>query len=277
MPSPANLTRRGFSSLLLAGIASGLLARKRIRNALQLFSVRTECERNLPQTLHSVRRLGYEGVEFAGFYGWRSAEVREFLNEANLAVCGSHTPLQDLMKDRFAGTVAFNREIGNQHLIVPGLPPEYYSPQGWTRAAELFNEISESLQPFGMRVGYHNHDVEFKTAGGKTLWDMFAERTSASVILQLDLGNARLAGVDPIQVLREHPGRAWSIHVKDCLPGEPDVMLGTSGFKWHELCRVCRDISGTEWYILEHESKTRPGLAAAGESLKRFQALRRSI
>ena len=38
----------------------------RIPLGLQLYSVREDCARNLPETLRSVADMGYEGVEFAG-------------------------------------------------------------------------------------------------------------------------------------------------------------------------------------------------------------------
>jgi sugar phosphate isomerase/epimerase len=269
-----HFSRRGFSALLMGGVACAFAGKHRIRNGLQLFSVRGECERDLPKTLAAIRSFGYEGVEFAGFYGWRSQPVRELLEQTSLAVCGSHTPLDQLLGDRFAETVAFSQVLGNRNLIVPGLPPPYCHPGGWERAADLINQIAERLRPFKMHVGYHNHAIEFQRIGAQRPWDLLIGRTDASVIMQVDLGNSRVAGVDPIALLREYPGRAASIHVKDWLPGEPDALIGTGNFNWHEFCRVCERIAGTKWYIVEHESKTQPSLAAVAESLKRFQTLR---
>lgn len=228
----------------------------------------------MAETLAAVRSFGYEGVEFAGFYGWRSPEIRELLHANSLTPCGSHTPLDQLTGDKFAETVAFNREIGNRNLIVPGLPPGYESLDGWMRAAALFNQLAERLKPFGMRIGYHNHAVEFQPMANQVPWNVFFSRAEPSVIMQVDLGNARIGGADPIARLRRYPGRAWSIHVKDWLPGQPDVLLGSSDFDWRTLCRVCETTAGTQWYIIEHESKDRPSLDAARESLQRFQRLR---
>ncbi len=265
------LSRRAFSLLPLV---AALRAQARIPAALQLFSVRDECERDLPRTLAAVRRFGYQGVEFAGFYNWSAPDLRELLRAVSLVPCGSHTPLEDLRDDRFAATVDFNRTIGNHTLIVPGLPDEYHSRDGWVRAAALFNQLAGRLRPFGMRIGYHNHALEFQPLDGETPWDLFFRQTHPSVIMQLDLGNARIAGADPVALLRRYPGRARSIHVKDYLPGHPDVLLGTSDFDWAMLFRICQTTAGTQWYIIEHESKDLPSLAAAQESLVRFQRLR---
>jgi sugar phosphate isomerase/epimerase len=229
--------------------------------------------RNLPRTLAAIRQFGYEGVEFAGFYGWRAADIRKLLQGSSLTVCGSHTPLDQLSGSKFTDTVAFNREIGNRNLILPGLPSEYQSVDDWIHAAALLNELADRLQPFGMRIGYHNHAVEFQRIGTQRPWDLLFSRTRSSVIMQVDLGNARIGGADPIALLRRYPGRAWSVHVKDYREGEPDVMLGSSDFDWPMFCQTCKTTAGTRWYIIEHESRDVPSLMAANVYLKRFKQL----
>ena len=46
---------------------------ERIPIALQLYSVREDCAKDLSLTLQAVAQMGYAGVEFAGYYD-RSAE-----------------------------------------------------------------------------------------------------------------------------------------------------------------------------------------------------------
>jgi len=271
----ATVSRRVFiNALCLSSLFGRVEAKRDIPIALQLFSVREECQKDLRATLAAVRDFGYEGVEFAGFYGWTAGEVRKLLDAVSLAPCGSHTPLDQLLGATFDKTVEFNRAMGNRNLIVPGLPSEYHSPAGWAKAARLFNELSERLERIGMRLGYHNHSIEFQRDGDQLPWDIFFGGTRSEVTMQLDLGNARIAGADPISLLKRYPGRARSIHVKDYLPGKPDVMLGSSDFDWRALFRICEATGGTEWYIIEHESRDAPALDAAKESLGRFRRLR---
>jgi sugar phosphate isomerase/epimerase len=47
--------------------------------ALQLYSVRDDCARDLPGTLKAVANMGYDGVEFAGYYGRSADELRKML------------------------------------------------------------------------------------------------------------------------------------------------------------------------------------------------------
>jgi sugar phosphate isomerase/epimerase len=120
-----------------------------------------------------------------------------------------------------------------------------------------------------MRVGYHNHDIEFRPVDGVLPWAILFEHTRPDVILQLDSGNARVGGADPTDLIRRYPGRAVTVHVKDYLPGHLDPVIGSSDFDWRKFLTVCAGSGGTEWYIIEHDS---PRREEAKVCLERFQA-----
>jgi sugar phosphate isomerase/epimerase len=168
--------------------------------------------------------------------------------------------------------VEFNQTLQNRTLIVPGLPKEYQgSAAGWKAAAERLNEIAEKLQPAGMRIGYHNHAIEFRPVDGVLPWKILFEHTRPDVILQLDMGNARIAGADPTALIDQYPGRAVTVHVKDYLPDRADPVLGSSDFDWKRFLRTCASGGTTEWYIIEHDS---PRREEAKICLDRFRELR---
>ena len=48
----------------------------------QVYSAREEASKDLLGTLKQLKALGYDGVEFAGFYGHTAEEVKEMLDEA---------------------------------------------------------------------------------------------------------------------------------------------------------------------------------------------------
>jgi sugar phosphate isomerase/epimerase len=235
-----------------------LRAQANIPVALQLFSLRTQCELDLQGTLAYLREVGFRGVELAGLYGRTPAQMRALLDENSLECCGSHTPLPELIGPNFDRTVAANQTLRNRNLVVPGLPKKYEaSPATWKAAAAVLNRIAERLQPLGMRVGYHNHDIEFRALGDITPWAVLFQNTRPDVILELDTGNARVAGADPTTLIRRYPGRAVMVHVKDYLPGQLDPVLGSSSFDWKEFARTCQSSGSTEWFIIEHDSHHR--------------------
>ena len=116
----------------------------RIPIALQLYSVRDDCAGDLSLTLQAVAQMGYEGVEFAGYYDRSAEELRDMCEDLGLKVAGTHTGLNTLLGDELAKTVEFNQILGNPYLIVPGLSEEYRSSQqAWLDTAKLFNDIAE--------------------------------------------------------------------------------------------------------------------------------------
>jgi sugar phosphate isomerase/epimerase len=86
------------------------------------------------------------------------------------------------------------------------------------RRAEQLNAHGKIAKKYGMKILVHNHTVEFEklTDSPRTLFEILIEETDpALVTMQLDLGWAYIAGVDPIALFEAHPGRFELWHVKD--------------------------------------------------------------
>jgi sugar phosphate isomerase/epimerase len=229
--------------------------------AVQLYSVRKDCEADLPGTLEAIAGMGYDGVEFYSYYGRPAAELRRHLDGLGLKVAGTHTALNTLLGDELPRTVAYNQEVGNRLLIVPSLPRERReSRQAWLDAARLFDEIAQRLEPHGMRTGYHNHSVEFQPLGGELPWDTFFGHTRDDVVMQLDLGNAMHGGGDPVPFIAKYPGRSTSIHLKDYSATNDKALIGEGDVPWSEVFRLCESVGGTQWYVVEQESYAYPPL-----------------
>ncbi|MFQ6131814.1 MAG: sugar phosphate isomerase/epimerase family protein [Armatimonadota bacterium] len=246
----------------------------RIPIALQLYSVRNDCEKDLPGTLAAVAKMGYEGVEFAGYYGRSAAELRTMLDDLGLKVAGTHTGLDTVLGDELKRTVEFNRTIGNRYLVVPGLPEERRnSIAAWRETAELFNEIAAQLEPEGMLTGYHNHHIEFPPMEGEVPWDVFFSNTRPEVIMQLDLGNAMHAIDDPVPYLEKYPGRAITVHLKEHSKTNDKALIGEGDVRWDECFRLCESVGATEWYIVEQESYAYPPLECVERCLKSLKEM----
>jgi sugar phosphate isomerase/epimerase len=225
--------------------------------ALQMYSLREDSARDFPAMLKVAADAGYDGVEFAGYHGLEAKELRGMLDDLGLKVAGTHTGLDTLLDDEFDKTVEFNKTIGNEYLIVPGLPEEYQeSIDAWKRAAGILSEVADRLKPHGMKTGYHNHWVEFDLAAeGIVPWDAFAQASNDGVVLQLDTGNAAYGGADPVEYLKKYPGRAETVHVKELRdPKEFAVFVGDGDVKWDDILGLCATTAGTKWFIVEQES-----------------------
>jgi hypothetical protein len=191
----AEVTRRQFlrrSALGAAGLTlsagfarPGLAAPgAKIPLGVQLYSVREQCAKDLPGTLAAVAKIGYKGVEFAGYHGRNAKELRQMLDDLGLVACGTHTPYESVLAAKLAETIEFNRTIGNKFLIVPSMTGK--TKTEWLDKAKLFNELADKVKAEGMFVGYHAHAHDFQKLEGESAWDIFFGNTKPEVIMQLD-------------------------------------------------------------------------------------------
>lgn len=228
---------------------------KHIPIALQLYSIREDAQKDLAGVLQQVVEMGYEGVEFAGFYGHEPQAVRRMLDDTGLKVAGTHTGLDALLGDAFDETVEANKAIGNRYVVVPGLrAPRRESRADLLDTVKLFDELAEKLEGHGMQIGYHNHTVEFEPVDGDVPWDVLFGAVRPDVVMQLDIGHALRAGADPVKVLEKYPGRAKTVHVKDYSPQNDKALVGEGNVAWDEVFKRCETTAETEWYIIEQES-----------------------
>src|SRR5262245_19248549 len=139
------LNRREFGQAAFAGLASAAAAfgAGKIPLAVQIYSVRQIAQKDLAGVLAQIARLGYRGVEFAGYYGHSADDIKKILTDNNLKAAGTHIGLETMLGDNLPKTLEFNRTIGNQNLIVPGVSQKYRaSIAAWKDTAKIFSDIA---------------------------------------------------------------------------------------------------------------------------------------
>ncbi|MEI6579274.1 MAG: TIM barrel protein [Eubacteriales bacterium] len=225
--------------------------------ALELYSVRNDLTNDFEGTLKAVKAIGYEGVEFAGDYVHSAEKVAAVINEIGLQCCGWHTPWSYVQDDKLDDTILYNKTIGNRYVIVPGLPHKCtYTIRAWKATAQKFNILAEKLAAHDLILGYHNHSSEFRAKGGIVPYDVFFENTNKEIVMQLDNGNAMSGGADVCALIKRYPGRAQTVHVKPySLSTGFDTMIGEDDIPLPEFMKLCDEVGGTKWYIVEYESE----------------------
>ncbi len=248
-------------------------AARRIPIAAQLYSVRGDCARNFDAALEQIARMGFKGVEFAGYYNYegKPKELKKKLKQLKLKVAGTHIDTRLIRGEALKSTIEFHKTIGCKFLIVPS-DRDFTNPERSKALAETFNEAARILKPLGMACGAHNHTAEFNKDGEKTYWDLFAERTSRDVVLQQDCGWTVTAGLDPVAFIKKYPGRTRTAHFKPAVVG-PDksrkAILGQDSVDWPAVIAACASVGKTEWFIIEQETYPdgRPPMECTAQSL----------
>ncbi len=188
---------------------------------LQMYSLRDITDKDLKGALEKVAKIGYKGVEFAGFFGHSAEEVRSWLDANGLTVTSTHTNWKEVADD-FETTVAYHKTIGNKNIIVPGA--NLSTAEAISTFVDFANEFQPKLEKEGISLQYHNHHREFlPNKDGQIPLDELARRTNLK--FQIDTYWAFVAKRDPVEVITRMKDRISFIHLKD----------GTGGFTGYSL------------------------------------------
>ena len=89
--------------------------------AIQVYSLRKEADANLYGTLKKIKAMGYDGIELAGMYNHKPAEIREMCADIGLTPISAHVPYVELVADT-EGTLAKYKEIGCSYVVARASP-----------------------------------------------------------------------------------------------------------------------------------------------------------
>jgi sugar phosphate isomerase/epimerase len=261
----------------------GFFGRHGLPIGLQLYTLGDAPEQDLDGVLARVAAIGYRTIELPGFYGRTPLELRRALEAAGLHCTSLHhllTPTADFGKVADAARViGFDRVIAPIFAFPPGVSLSPQSPGetpqdviahlaqkmtagDWSRQAELLNDSGEALKREGLRMGYHNHNVEFAPQpDGSTGFEILLRETDPSLVgFELDVGWVAAAGRDPLELLAAHGGRFELMHLKDikattrpnfALRQDP-AEVGSGMLDWRRILPAAYD-AGVRPFFVEQE------------------------
>lgn len=188
----------------------------RLPIALQLFSVRDELEANFAETLKKVKEMGYDGVEFAGFYGNDPEQIRQLCQQIGLEPISAHVPLAEMVADP-EGVIDSYRRIGCRQIVIPYLPEEYRpGAEGFQELIHWARVLGARCRESGMKLAYHNHDFEFSKIDADYALDVLYREVDPEFLqTQLDTCWVFVGGEDPVTYVRKYAGREYTVHLKD--------------------------------------------------------------
>ena len=252
---------------------------KQFHVGIQLYGVRNAMERDFEGTLKALADMGYEYVEFAGYYGHTAEEIKSILDKYGLKCISAHQALDFYDEDPDAAA-EFLKAFGVKYSVIPWYGKEKLAgTDEWEASAARFKKVGAVLKAHGMKLGYHNHDFEFEKHEGKYLHDYIFDEVGDLIDPELDTCWVHYAGINPADKIREFAGRVEIVHLKDfvCkeLGGGPayDLIdnsgkglgkksredngfqfrpLGAGRQNFLEILEAC-EASGTEYVIVEQD------------------------
>jgi sugar phosphate isomerase/epimerase len=224
---------------------------------VQLYTVRTLLDDDVPGTLQAVADVGYTEVELAGLHGLTAERMREHLDAAGLSAPSSHIPVERLRAD-LEGAIEEALALGHRTMVVPSPGADDHGQDGYRRLAEDLDRFGERARDAGLMVGFHNHDGELRDLGGRRGWDILLRETDpALVTMQMDVYWTVHGGGDPMTYMREHPGRFRSIHAKGRDAAGEMVAVGGGTIDWPTLLPALR-ADALEHVFVEHDRPADP-------------------
>ena len=232
---------------------------------VQLWSFRQQAQD--PQgMLEMVRGMGFTHVETAGLYNMAADSFAQVIEEAGLRVTSMHVSYDDL-KNNTEMVIANARAVGAKYVGIAWYPHEGEFNEATARQAiEDFNAFGQLLKDAGLKFFYHNHGYEPRPYEDGTLLDLIIEETDPELVtFEMDVLWTWLPNVDPVALIKRHPGRFKLMHIKDMQPGvergslrgglpaEQKAVIGEGQVDWSRLLQVAED-DGFEHYYLEEES-----------------------
>jgi len=241
--------------------------------------------KDLNGTLRRVAAAGYRTVELAGLYGNSPQVVRKAADDAGLKFTSIHLqpksqngePGFDQPPEELASAM---QVLGLQDVVLPmflmpaHLPKAEAGERGylarivplitaddWKATAAFLNEKAAALKKVGLRVSYHNHNVEFQPLGDSCgLEILLAETDPALVHFEMDVGWVAAGGADPIRILEHRKGRFRMMHVKDLMATtrtnyamqQDPAEVGNGMLPWRRILDVAY-ATGVRKFFVEQE------------------------
>ncbi|MFN7116059.1 MAG: sugar phosphate isomerase/epimerase family protein [Saprospiraceae bacterium] len=219
------------------------LMKKKKNFGVQLFTIPKMADQDLKGTLQLLSEIGYREVEFFGpyafsapetidgwkllagqlgiqrnaFWGYNIKDVENMMKDYNLKAPSIHLDLITLRKN-LKQTCETLAPLGVKYIVLPAITDinERKTLDHYKKLADEFSNFGKAMAAYDMAFVYHNHGFEHAPMNGEIPMDYLIKNTDPkNVKFELDIFWMSAAGGDPIQYLKNYPGRYKLLHIKD--------------------------------------------------------------
>ena len=184
------MKRRDF--LKAGGVAATALAlptaclaseeRKLMKIGIQLYTLRGLMGESVPNTLKGLADIGYDEVEFAGYYDHSPEDIASMLDDNGLAAPSAHVSL-DEMRNYADEAIAAANTIGHNYLVLGWLSPEERQTlDQYRQHAQLCSTFGEKCRDAGIQFAWHNHEFEYEAIDGTVPMDLLLAETDSDLV-----------------------------------------------------------------------------------------------
>ena len=146
---------------------------------------------------------------------------------------------------------------GMTYLVIPSINGEVLkSAAQFAQVADKMNKAAEICKKHGLKLGYHNHNFEWKPVNGTTFYDVLLKTTDPALVhMEMDIYWVVRAGQNPVKLFEQHPGRFALCHIKDRDKTNPNLNteIGKGNIDFKKILSKAK-LAGIQHYIVEQEN-----------------------
>lgn len=148
-------------------------------------------------------------------------------------------------------------EGGIKYLVCASIPLS--TEDEIKQAIEILSTSGEAAKKSGLTLCYHNHTHEFEKVGDLIPYNELLDKISPDHLkFELDLGWATVAGADPVELFKKHPGRFPLWHVKDIsVETKQPVEVGKGMVDFKRIFSAAKS-SGMQHFFVEQDGAPEP-------------------
>lgn len=186
----------------------------KLKVGIQLYSLRDKMEADMYGTLKAVKEMGYDCVEFAGYFGKTAEEIKGMLDELGLECYSIHQAPVWYETDGM-DAVNYVKKLGIKYSAIPHYSVKKYHEE-WDETMAFFTKIGKLLKDNGIEMLYHNHDFEYEKKDGEFIIDKIYNTISPELLNpEFDVCWVKYAGQSPEEYLAKYADRLNIVHIKD--------------------------------------------------------------
>ncbi|WP_051212767.1 sugar phosphate isomerase/epimerase family protein [Butyrivibrio fibrisolvens] len=235
-------------------------------------------------TLRAIKSAGYDGIElndfmikptpfivrlltkFAGMPTGNGGKLdwKKLISESGLKVISLHSYLNSIEENPEA-VAKEALSFGTNTVVITGMYRfDYENFAEVKKLAERLNNAGKALLPYGVKLLYHNHNVELqKVSEDKTAYDVIIENTDPQYVnFELDTYWMADGGADVTALVNKLSDRMvmWHINDRGCRKKGPFITpilkedaaeLGTGNMPLDAILETVKANTGVEAIVLE--------------------------
>ncbi|MBD3747902.1 MAG: sugar phosphate isomerase/epimerase [Sphingobacteriales bacterium] len=234
---------------------------------IQLYSLRDEIPKGVENVIAQISKAGYsyiEGFGFSdknGYFGLSSEKFKDLLDKYSLTSPSAHFDFGGWEKSQddhiLKSYIASAKILKQDYVTIPYINPEIFKSVETTKAfTQKVNRASKIVKDEGLKLAYHNHNIEFFDLNGTTGYDILLQETDPDLVdFEMDLYWVVRANKDPLTYFKEHKGRFTMWHVKDMRKSDKtlNTEVGNGLIDFKPIFKQAR-LAGLKYPLVEQEN-----------------------